>query len=102
MAVEGMLHPSGDDAPTGRLQVKAAAADLRPLHRAMTGQSGSAVPLTASSSVAVAGRTLSFADLDVAVGKASLHGRLAVKLSSPVGIDGDIAPTMRTPPRLRR
>ena len=91
VAVEGMLHPSGDDAPTGRLQVKAAAADLRPLHRAMTGQSGSAVPLTASSSVAVAGRTLSFADLDVAVGKASLHGRLAVKLSSPVGIDGDIA-----------
>ena len=86
-----MLHPSGDDAPTGRLQVKAAAADLRPLHRAMTGQSGSAVPLTASSSVAVAGRTLSFTDLDVAVGKASLHGRLAVKLSSPVGIDGDIA-----------
>jgi large subunit ribosomal protein L24 len=86
-----MLHPSGDDAPTGHLQVKAAAADLRPLHRAMTGQSGSAVPLTASSSVAVAGRTLSFTDLDVAVGKASLHGRLAVKLSSPVGIDGDIA-----------
>ena len=91
VAVEGMLHPSGDDAPTGHLQVKAAAADLRPLHRAMTGQSGSAVPLTASSSVAVAGRTLSFTDLDVAVGKASLHGRLAVKLSSPVGIDGDIA-----------
>ena len=91
VAVEGMLHPSGDEAPTGHLQVKAAAADLRPLHRAMTGQSGSAVPLTASSSVAVAGRTLSFADLDVAVGKASLHGRLAVKLSSPVGIDGDIA-----------
>ena len=91
VAVEGMLHPSGDDAPTGRLLVKAAAADLRPLHRAMTGQSGSAVPLTASSSVAVAGRTLSFTDLDVAVGKASLHGRLAVKLSSPVGIDGDIA-----------
>jgi len=91
VAVEGMLHPSGDEAPTGHLQVKAAAADLRPLHRAMTGQSGSAVPLTASSSVAVAGRTLSFTDLDVAVGKASLHGRLAVKLSSPVGIDGDIA-----------
>ena len=91
VAVEGMLHPSGDDAPTGRLLVKAAAADLRPLHRAMTGQSGSAAPLTASSSVAVAGRTLSFADLDVAVGKASLRGRLAVKLSSPVGIEGDIA-----------
>ncbi len=91
VVVEGMLHPSGDDAPTGHLQVKASAADLRPLHRAMTGQPGSAVPLTASSSVAVAGRTLSFADLDVAVGKASLHGRLGVNLSSPVGIDGDIA-----------
>jgi large subunit ribosomal protein L24 len=91
VAVEGMLHPSGDDAPTGRLQVKAAAADLRPLHRAMTGQPGSAVPLTASSSVAVAGRMLSFTDLDVVVGKASLHGRLTVKLSSPIGIEGDIA-----------
>jgi len=91
VAVEAVLRPSGDDAPTGRLQVKAAAADLRPLHRAMTGQPGSAVPLTASSSVAVAGRMLSFTDLDVAVGRASLHGRLTVKLSSPIGIEGDIA-----------
>ncbi len=91
VAVEGMLHPSGDDAPTGRLQLKASAADLRPLHRAMTGQPGSAVPLTASANVAVAGKTLSFTNLDVAAGKVSLHGRLAVKLSSPVGIDGDIA-----------
>lgn len=88
--VEGLLHLSGDEAPTGRLQVKASAADLRPLHRAMTGQPGSAVPFTASSSVAVAGRTLSLTDLTVAAEKVSLHGRLAVKLSSPVGIDGDI------------
>ena len=88
--VEGTLHLSGDEAPTGRLQVKASAADLRPLHRAMTGQPGSAVPFTASSSVAVAGRTLSFTDLTVAAEKVSLHGRLALKLSSPVGVDGDI------------
>ena len=91
VAVEGMLHPSGDGAPTGRLQVKASASDLRPLHQAMTGQPGPVVALTASSSVAVAGRTLSFTDLDVAAGKASVRGRLAVKLSSPVGIDGDVA-----------
>ena len=89
-AVEGMLQLSGDEAPTGSLQLKASADDLRPLHRAMTGQPGSAVPILARSTVAVAGRNLSFTDLAVAVGKVSLHGRLALKLSSPVGIDGDI------------
>ncbi|HMK70866.1 MAG TPA: AsmA family protein [Xanthobacteraceae bacterium] len=90
VAVEGVLHPSGADAPTGRLQVKVSAADLRPLHQAMTGQPGSAVSLRAASHVAVAGGTLSFTDLDVAAAKASLHGRLAVKLASPVGIEGDV------------
>jgi len=88
--VEGMLRLTGDEAPTGSLQLKASAADLRPLRRAMTGQTGSAVSLSASSTIAVAGRTLSFTNLAVAVEKASLHGRLALKLSSPIGVDGDI------------
>ena len=89
-AVDGMLHLTGDQAPTGSLHVKASAADFRPLHRAMTGQPGVAVPLMASATVAIAGSNLSSADLTVAAGKASLHGRLAVKLSSPLGIDGNI------------
>ncbi len=89
-AVEGMLRLSGEQAPTGSLQMKASAADLRPLHRAMTGQPGSAVPILASSTIAVAGRALSFTNLAVAAGKVSLHGRLALTLSSPVGIDGDV------------
>ena len=101
VAVEGMLHPSGDGAPTGRLQVKASAADLRPLHQAMTGQPGPVVALTASSSVAVAGRTLSFTDLDVAAEK-RVRGRLAVKLSSRSASTAMLRPTTRTPPRLRR
>ena len=54
-AVDGLLHLSGEQAPTGRLQIKASAADLRPLHRAMTGQPGTAVALTASSIVGFAG-----------------------------------------------
>ena len=90
VAVDGMLHLTGERAPSGSLRVKASAADLRPLHRTMTGQPGVVIPITASATVAVAGTSLSSADLTAAVGKTSLHGRLALKLSSPLGIDGNI------------
>ncbi len=89
-AAEGTLRLSGEPAPSGSLQVQASAADLRPLHRAMTGQPGAAVPISARAKIAVAGTNLSFTNLAVAAGKASLHGRLALDLSSPMGIDGDI------------
>ena len=88
---EGALRLTGDTAPTGTFDVKASAADLRPLHRAMTGQPGTAVPVTASAKLAVAGSALSFTDLAVSAAKASLHGRLALDLATPIGIDGALA-----------
>ena len=93
-AATGLLRLSGEQAPWGDLQLKASAADLQPLRRAMTGQPGqpgAAVPITASATVAVAGARLSFQDLAVSAAKSSLHGRLAVRLSNPVAIDGDVA-----------
>jgi len=88
--VEGALRLRGDQAPNGSLQVKASAADMRPLQRAMTGQPGAAVPVSASATVAVGDNGLSFTNIAVAVGKESLRGRLALKLSRPIGIDGDV------------
>jgi hypothetical protein len=90
-AVEGALHLTGDGAPSGGLQVKVAAADLQPLHSAMTGEPGAVVPIAASATIGIADTDLSCTDLTVKVGKSSLHGRLDLKLGRPIGIDGDIA-----------
>ena len=43
-AAEGMLHLRGE-APSGSLQIRATAADLRPLYRLMTGQANATVPI---------------------------------------------------------
>jgi AsmA family/AsmA-like C-terminal region len=90
-AARGTLRVSGETAPTAALQVLATAADLRPLQQAMTGQAGSSVPISARAAVAVAGASLSFTQIAVAAGKTALHGRLAVDLTSPLGIDGDLS-----------
>jgi large subunit ribosomal protein L24 len=90
-AMDGVLHLSGAEAPTGSLRLKASAADLRPLHRAMTGQSGSAVPISASAIIGIAGVDLTVTDLAMTVAKSSVHGRVDLKLSNPMGIGGDIA-----------
>jgi uncharacterized protein involved in outer membrane biogenesis len=89
-AVRGALHLSGDTAPQATFQMLATAADLRPLQQAMTGQAGDAVPVSARAAVAVTGNDLSFTQIAVAAGKASLHGSVTVNLASPIGIDGDI------------
>ena len=68
-AATGTLHLSGKEAPTGSLQLKATAADLRPLHRALTGQPGSAVPFSLSAIVGIAGTDLSVTDLIAGVDK---------------------------------
>ena len=73
------------------MQIKASAADLRPLHRAMTGQPGTAPPITASAIVGFAGYDVSLTDLGVAAGKSSVRGRLDLKLARPFDISGDIA-----------
>ena len=90
-AVDGALHLSSEQAPTGSLQIKASAADLRPLHRAMTGQPGTAAATTASAIVGFAGANVSLTDLVVGTGKSSVRGRLDLKLASPFGVSGDIA-----------
>jgi large subunit ribosomal protein L24 len=90
-AATGTLHVSGDQAPTGSMQLKASASDLRPLHRALTGQPGSAVPVSASAIVGVAGADLSATDLILGVDKTSLRGRLDLKLASPLAVSGDIS-----------
>ena len=90
-AAEGVLHLSGGDAPTGSLRLKASAADLQPLRRAMTGQPGAAGPISATAIVGIAGADLSVTDLTMTVAKSSLRGRVDLKLSSPVGIAGDVA-----------
>jgi len=89
-AIRGVLRLSGEQAPQGTFQVLGSAADLRPLQQAMTGQPGAAVPVSARAAVSLNGADLSFTQMAVAVGKTSLHGRLAVNLSGPIGIDGDI------------
>jgi AsmA family/AsmA-like C-terminal region len=90
-AATGTLHLSGKEAPTGSLQLKAIAADLRPLHRTLTGQPGSAVPFSLSAIVGIAGTDLSVTDLVAAIDKSSARARFDVKLSNPIAISGDIA-----------
>ena len=89
-AADGVLHLSAQPGPTGSLQVKVSAADLRPLHAAMTRQPGDAVALSASAVIGMAGPDLSVTDLVVTAGKSALRGRLDLKLSNPLGISGEI------------
>ncbi len=90
-AAQGTLRLLGGGEPSGSLQLQASAADLRPLHRTMTGQPGTAVPILAHAKMAIAGSHLSLTDLAVTIDKTALQGRVALDLASQVGIDGDIA-----------
>jgi large subunit ribosomal protein L24 len=89
-AAEGMLHLRGE-APTGSLQLKASAADLRPLHRMMAGQANAAAPISLSAIVGIAGADISVTDLAMTAGRSLLRGRFDLKMASPVGISGEIA-----------
>jgi AsmA family/AsmA-like C-terminal region len=89
-AARGAARLSGKETPTGTFQILATAADLGPLQRAMTGQPGNAVPISARAAVSIAGTALSFSQIAIVAGKASAHGHLAVNLASPIAIDGDV------------
>jgi large subunit ribosomal protein L24 len=89
-SAKGALRLTGEHGPAGELQLKLAAADLRPLVRAMNGQAGDSVPATLLTTAGIAGSDLSFKDLTGTIGKSSLHGRLALDLSNGIAIDGDI------------
>src|SRR5580692_72815 len=89
-AVRGAVRLNGKETPTGTFQVLATAADLGPLQQAMTGQPGNVVPISARAAVSIAGTALSFTQIAIAAGKASVHGHLGVNLTSPIAIDGDV------------
>jgi uncharacterized protein involved in outer membrane biogenesis len=90
---DGAMHLRGEGAPTGSLQLRANAADLRPLQRAMTGQVGGIPlsPVSLNAIVGIAGPVLSVTDLTVKSGKSSLRGRLDLKVADPIAVAGDIA-----------
>ena len=88
---QGGLHLGAKPAPTGSLQVKTSAADLRPLRRTLTGQPGTGFATSASAIIGFAGSDLTLSDLVVNVGKSALHGRLDLKLSNPIAVGGDVA-----------
>ncbi len=93
-ALQGKLDiGTGGDAPSGTFQVLASAADLRPLHRWLTGQPGVAVPASGRASLTLRGGSpaeLSLQDIALTVGQDTVRGRLALDLAKPVGISGDV------------
>ena len=90
---DGAMHLRGEGAPTGSLQLKATATDLRPLQRAMTGQAAGAplAPVSLSAIVGIAGPDLSVTDLAMHSGKSSLRGRLDLKIAEPLAVAGQIS-----------
>jgi uncharacterized protein involved in outer membrane biogenesis len=86
----GVLQLTAQSGPAGSVQVKATAADLKPLRVGMTGQPGDTVPVSASAVVGVAGADLSVTDLSMTAGKSAVRGRLVLKLANPLGIGGEI------------
>jgi len=91
-AISGTLRLSGHPASWGDFKVQAAAADLRPLHRLLTGQPGTAAPVTARAALALGDGKLAITDLVAHAGGASLTGHVALAFAkAPIAIDGDIA-----------
>jgi len=90
---DGAMHLRGEGAPTGSVQLKATAADLRPLQRALIGQTAGPPlpPLSLSAIVGVAGSDLSVTDLTVSAGKSSLRGRLDLKVAEPLAVAGEVS-----------
>ncbi|HEX8828176.1 MAG TPA: hypothetical protein VF778_08690, partial [Xanthobacteraceae bacterium] len=88
----GRVHLAGATPPiTGLLQLGVAAADLRPLQQAMTGQGGAAIGVSARCALAIDGAKLSLTNLAATVAKHSLQGHATIDLTRPIGIDGHIA-----------
>jgi large subunit ribosomal protein L24 len=87
----GTLRFCGDSIPWAKLKLQAVAGDLRPLHQALTGQPGAAVPVYTTATLAIDGSNLSFTDIAATVGKSKVSGAVAVGLDkSPISIDGNV------------
>jgi uncharacterized protein involved in outer membrane biogenesis len=89
-AASGVMRLHSDGGPSGQLQVQAAAADLRPLHQAMTGQPGVAVPVAGHAALALDGAKIALTDIAAKVGNDAVHGHIAVTLENPAAVDGAI------------
>ena len=90
-AVTGTLRLSGHPASWGDFQVQATAADLRPLHRLLTGQPGAAAPVTVRAAVAIGGGKLAVTNIVAHAGESSLGGHVALDLAkNPIAIGGNI------------
>ena len=88
---DGTVRLTGEQTPTASLQLRASAADLRPLQMAMSGRGDAGIPVTATAKLAARGTNLAFTDLSLASGKAVVRGRLSVDLTTPLRIDGALA-----------
>ncbi len=87
----GTLRFTGAGGPCARLQLQAAAGDLRPLQQALAGQPGAGLAVSGHAALAVDGGKLSFSDIAATVGASSVRGRVAVDWTNPIVIHGDIA-----------
>lgn len=76
---------------TGTLQLNVAAADLRPLQQALTGQAETAVPVSARGTLAIDGAKLSLTNLAATVGTHALQGHATIALTTPLGVEGALA-----------
>lgn len=89
-AVSGTARAKAAQRPWAQLRLQVAAGDLRPLHQALTGQPAVAVPVSVQAALAIDGNTLSFTDIAGTVAQASVRGQLAVDLSKPIMVHGNI------------
>lgn len=89
-AVKGQMRRGGDGVPAGGLQLKATAADLRPLRQIMTGEAGAAVPTSLNAVVGIDGRALTLSDVTLTAGKTALRGRLDLTLGKPLRVGGTL------------
>ena len=88
--ISGAIRLNGAQSPSGKLQVQAAAGDLRPLQQAMTGQTGIAVPVGGHAALAIAGDKFSFTDITATVGKCAVSGHVTLEWKDPIAIDGAV------------
>jgi uncharacterized protein involved in outer membrane biogenesis len=76
------------DAPSVALRATIARANAAPLRGA--GGAGAALPVAFAGNIALAGKNLMLDDIDATVAGATLRGRLAMTLSSPRRLQGEI------------
>ena len=90
-AIAGTVRILGHGTPSGKLTLRVTAGDLRPLQLLLTGQAGTAMPVSADAELAIDGARFSFDNIAATVGKASANGNIALTFANPVSIDGSVS-----------